>query len=63
MRATTIAREEDGLIEMLGFFRRKDPVCGMTEERNKGLSKKGKWFCSKNCLEKYEKKESHNHCC
>lgn len=36
----------------------KDPVCGMPIERNKGYTKAHAgaryWFCSKNCLEKFE---------
>ena len=32
-----------------------DPVCGMKQEKGKGIEKGGNWFCSKNCLEKFEK--------
>jgi len=39
---------------MLGLFKRKDPICGMKEEKGKGKVKHEKWFCSDNCLKKYE---------
>ena len=39
---------------MFGLFRRKDPVCGMKEEKGKGIEKESKWFCSKDCMKKYE---------
>lgn len=50
---------------MLGLFKRKDPICGMKEEKNKGFEKSGSWFCSKNCLDKYEKgmKTPKHSCC
>ncbi|MEW6295239.1 MAG: hypothetical protein AB1467_02990 [Candidatus Diapherotrites archaeon] len=38
---------------MFGFSKKKDPVCGMTQEKGKGIEKQGKWFCSQACLEKY----------
>lgn len=50
------------------FFKRKDPICGMKEEKGKGIEKNGKWFCSENCAEKFStnpKVEEHKHggCC
>ena len=52
------------------IFRKKDPICGMKEEKGKGLIdiKTGKWFCSKDCKNKYYdliKKHSKNYksCC
>ena len=40
---------------MFGLFKRKDPVCGMKEEKGKGIEKDGKWFCSNSCIEEFEK--------
>jgi len=37
------------------LFKKKDPVCGMKEEKGKGQNIYGKWFCSKNCIDKFEK--------
>ena len=51
---------------MFGLFKKTDPICGMKEEKGKGFSKDGNWFCSKNCLEKYEKgmkKQHHGGSC
>ena len=53
---------------MLGLFKRKDPICGMKEEKGKGFENGGKWFCSRDCLNKYEKGmkslgHSHGHAC
>ena len=42
---------------MLGLFKKKDPVCGMKQEKGKGIEKEGKWFCSQNCVKEYEKNE------
>ena len=36
------------------FFKKKDPVCGMKEEKGSGFSKHGRWFCSEECVGKYE---------
>ncbi|MBS3106748.1 hypothetical protein J4419_03745 [Candidatus Woesearchaeota archaeon] len=50
-------------------FKKTDPVCGMKEIEGKGMLKDGKWFCSDDCLRKYEahrKKEmdhAHGGCC
>ena len=51
---------------MLGLFKKKDPICGMKEEKDKGIKKYGNWFCSNSCLNKYEKNmnnHSHKGCC
>ena len=40
---------------MFSLFKKKDPICGMKEEKGKGISKHGEWFCNKNCLDEYEK--------
>ncbi|HLC80242.1 MAG TPA: hypothetical protein VJG31_00555 [Candidatus Nanoarchaeia archaeon] len=40
---------------IFGLFGKKDPVCGMKEEKGKGIKKHEKWFCSQNCLKAYEK--------
>jgi len=39
---------------MLGLFKKKDPICGMKEEKGRGIGKDEKWFCSSDCLKKYE---------
>jgi len=36
------------------LFKRKDPVCGMKEEKGEGIEKEGKWFCSDGCAKKYK---------
>ncbi len=43
--------------QVFGLFGRKDPVCGMKEEKGKGLEKHGKWFCAEDCAKEYEKQE------
>lgn len=51
---------------MFGLFKRKDPICGMKEERGKGVEKEGKWFCSEACVKKLEsgeKKPMPGSCC
>ena len=47
------------------WFRRKDPVCGMREEKGQGLTKGGMWFCSETCLKQHEKtrKKAAGGCC
>ena len=40
---------------MFGLFTKKDPVCGMKEEKGKGTEKDGKWFCSEGCKDQYAK--------
>ncbi|MBR9699331.1 YHS domain-containing protein [Candidatus Woesearchaeota archaeon] len=54
---------------VFGLFKRKDPVCGMKEEKGKGLEKHEKWFCSQDCMSKFDQalKKSQKHrggsCC
>ena len=54
---------------VFGLFKKKDPICGMKQEKGKGTEKHGKWFCSDNCLKKYEdavkdsEKETKSCCC
>jgi len=38
---------------VFGLFKRKDPICGMTEEKGKGIEKHDKWFCSSKCASDY----------
>ena len=52
---------------VFNIFKRKDPICGMKEEKGKGMEKHGKWFCSQNCVDEYNKgikqdKKGHS-CC
>ncbi len=51
---------------VLNFFRKSCKVCCMKEEKDKGIKKEGNWFCSENCIAKYEKsvsKQSKPPCC
>ncbi len=57
---------------VFGFFKKKDPVCGMKEEEGKGFIDKttGHWFCSQSCKDEFgrrikaqEKKMSKPSCC
>lgn len=54
---------------MFGLFKRKDPICGMKEEKGKGLEFDAKWFCSENCKKQYETnpkaetEHKHGGCC
>lgn len=50
---------------VFGLFKRKDPICGMKEEKGKGMDKYGKWFCNQDCLKKYERnlKSKEHDCC
>lgn len=45
--------------------KRKDPICGMKEEKGKGIEKDGKWFCSDNCAKEHKKssKQDKDDCC
>lgn len=48
------------------LFKRKDTVCGMKEEKGRGIEKHGLWFCAENCLKQYEKgmkEHKHGGCC
>jgi len=48
---------------MFGLFAKKDPICGMKEEKGKGIQKNGEWFCSENCLQAFEKGEKNDSSC
>ncbi len=49
---------------VFGLFKRKDPVCGMKEEKGKGIEKEGKWFCADACAKKYsEGQKKSGSCC
>jgi len=41
---------------VFGLFKKKDPICGMKQEKGKGIEGYGNWFCNENCLKEYEKK-------
>lgn len=41
---------------VFGLFKKKDPICGMKEEKGKGITKDGRWFCSEKCLNEYREK-------
>jgi YHS domain-containing protein len=43
---------------VFGLFKKKDPVCGMKQEKGKGLidEKTGNWFCSSQCKEEFVKR-------
>jgi len=46
---------------VFGMFKKKDPICGMKEEKGNGIIKDGNWFCSENCQKEYLKKTAdHN---
>ncbi len=40
------------------WFKKKDPICGMKEEKGKGFldGKTGNWFCSESCRQEYYSK-------
>lgn len=47
-------------------FKKKCPVCGMTLEKEKGIKRSGKVFCSARCADEYEKaleKQKKRACC
>ena len=50
------------------WFKKTDMICGMKQEKGKGIEKHGKWFCGQNCVNEYNKgiknqdKKSHS-CC
>lgn len=53
---------------LFGLIKRKDPMCGMKEEKGTGIEQHGKWFCNANCVKEYEKqmkenKMQHKDCC
>ena len=48
---------------VFGLFKRKDPICGMKEEKGKGISDKNNWFCSEQCKKDFYKKKPKESCC
>ncbi|MBI2135849.1 hypothetical protein HYU06_02145 [Candidatus Woesearchaeota archaeon] len=42
--------------KILGIFKKKDPVCGMKEEKGKGMYCCNEWFCSKECRKEWNKR-------
>lgn len=48
---------------MFGLFKKKDPICGMVEEKGKGFIKYDKWFCNERCLKDYERKMKSSKSC
>ncbi len=42
---------------VFGLFKKKDPICGMKQEKDKGFTDKetGNWFCSQNCKDEFDK--------
>lgn len=43
------------------LFRKKDPICGKRMEKNKGYFEHEKWFCSEDCIKKYEQQLQSRH--
>lgn len=43
---------------VFGLFKKKDPICGMKEEKGTGFVDKetGHWFCNQSCKEKFDKR-------
>lgn len=49
---------------MFSLFKKKDPICGMKEEKGKGKIVDGNWFCNDSCLKEYKKGNvQHKDCC
>lgn len=48
---------------IFGIFKKKDPICGMKEEKEKGIFFEGNWFCSDDCKDKFEKDETKKPSC
>ena len=40
------------------LIKKKDPICGMKQEKGKGMEKDSEWFCSAACLKKFEEKKN-----
>jgi len=46
------------------IFKKKDPVCGMKQEKGKGIKHNGNWFCSESCKVEYANKmKKKSGCC
>ncbi|MBI5391896.1 hypothetical protein HZB00_02745 [Candidatus Woesearchaeota archaeon] len=41
----------------MSIFTRKDPICGMKEEKGKGILDNINWFCSASCKKQYAAKQ------
>lgn len=41
---------------VFGLFKKKDPICGMKQEKEKGFvdDTSGHWFCSQNCKSEFD---------
>ena len=44
---------------MLNILKKKDPICGMRQEKNKGFIDKSTstWLCSEACKKEFEKRK------
>ncbi len=42
---------------VFGIFKKKDPICGMKQEKGKGFvdNETGNWFCGKHCKDEFDK--------
>lgn len=42
---------------VFGLFKKKDPICGMKQEKGKGFvdAKTGNWFCCQKCKDEFDK--------
>lgn len=40
--------------KMLGLFKKTDPVCGMKQEKDKGILDEKNWFCSERCKDEFD---------
>ncbi len=49
------------------FWDKKCSICGMKEEKDSGVKKDGKWFCSQDHADQYNKKNNNSNvrhkCC
>lgn len=43
---------------VFNLFKKKDPICGMKQEKGKGTEKYGNWFCSVACEKKFAEQKS-----
>jgi len=44
------------VLMMISLFRKKDPVCGMRQEKGKGFIDENtkNWFCSNSCKDEFD---------
>ena len=50
----------------MGFFKRKDLICGMKGEKGKVIEKNDKWVCKEKCVSEFEgelKSKKKGGCC